>query len=182
MSTVTPYINLVKPAPLEPFSRATYNNNLDLIDTAIEAEAKKVKHVEYVRVGQNDMPANTMWGPGALAALVDGAVSLNYEDWISYPGNDQVRITKEGLYAVQWKMVPTSGSVTFWMGIGPTQALCYAGEFGRTRAASIPANDSDWTPNVHFFVPSAGQTLTFGFSSGTASATFNHRIKLTKLR
>lgn len=33
MSTVTPNINLVKPAPLEQFSLATYNNNLDLIDT-----------------------------------------------------------------------------------------------------------------------------------------------------
>lgn len=34
MSTVTTYLNLVKPAPLENFSRATYNNNLDLTDNS----------------------------------------------------------------------------------------------------------------------------------------------------
>lgn len=34
MSTVTPKLGLVKPAGLEQFSRATYNNNLDIIDAA----------------------------------------------------------------------------------------------------------------------------------------------------
>lgn len=47
MSTVTTYLNLVKPAPLEAFSRATYNTNLDLIDTAYDKLAKgQVGHAE----------------------------------------------------------------------------------------------------------------------------------------
>lgn len=40
MSTVTTYLNLVKPAPLEAFSRATYNTNLDLIDAGVKAAAE----------------------------------------------------------------------------------------------------------------------------------------------
>lgn len=40
MSTVTPLLNLVKPANVEQFSLATYNNNLDLLD------AKAVQYSE----------------------------------------------------------------------------------------------------------------------------------------
>lgn len=43
MSTVTPYLNLVKPAPLENFSRATYNTNLDLVDTDAITQNKAAK-------------------------------------------------------------------------------------------------------------------------------------------
>lgn len=44
MSTVTTFLNLVKPASLENFSRATYNTNLDLIDAyAINTVEKLAK-------------------------------------------------------------------------------------------------------------------------------------------
>ena len=42
MSTVTTFLNLVKPAPLEAFSRATYNTNLDLIDAYVLGTAEKL--------------------------------------------------------------------------------------------------------------------------------------------
>ena len=45
MSTVTTYLNLVKPAPLENFSRATYNTNLDLIDANALAASKQAKGI-----------------------------------------------------------------------------------------------------------------------------------------
>ena len=45
MSTVTTFLNLVKPAPLENFSRATYNNNLDLIDARAVTTEKFAKGI-----------------------------------------------------------------------------------------------------------------------------------------
>lgn len=42
MSTVTPLLNLVKPATVEQFSLATYNNNLDSIDLFIKGMNDKL--------------------------------------------------------------------------------------------------------------------------------------------
>lgn len=139
-----------------------------------------VQHVEFTRVGQNDEPANTMWGPGMFDAMIDTNNSVgNYSDWLAYPSNDNLTITKEGLYTVQWKVVAPSGA-TIWFGIGDSPSTVNAGPFGRVPVYAIPAGDSYWTPAVTFYVPPAGQNLTFQFSSGNAYATLNHRMKLTK--
>ena len=59
MSTVTPYLNLVKPAPLENFSRATYNNNLDLIDANANAAAPRLQSASKLGGIQGN---NVTWG------------------------------------------------------------------------------------------------------------------------
>jgi hypothetical protein len=138
------------------------------------------RHVEFVRANQADAPANTIWGPGYLDTAIDASQSRNYADWLSFPLNDQVRIGQEGLYTVQWKITPAA-STTLWMGIGKTQAEAYQGEFGRTQEASVFGGDAYWTPPVTFYVPAAGQTLTFAFRTVQAFASVTHRIKLTKV-
>ena len=50
MSTVTTRLGLTKPAGIEQFNLATYNNNLDLVDgfaITEEAERKKIRLAEY---------------------------------------------------------------------------------------------------------------------------------------
>lgn len=49
MSTVTPFLNLVKPAPLEAFSRATYNNNLDLVDANALSDSKRAEGLKSIQ-------------------------------------------------------------------------------------------------------------------------------------
>ncbi|CCQ44306.1 hypothetical protein ARTSIC4J27_230 [Pseudarthrobacter siccitolerans] len=139
-----------------------------------------IRHVEFVRLGQTDAPAGVMWGPGHFSAMIDPGPSRNYADWLEYPGNDLVRITKEGLYAVQWKIVPATQNM-MWFGVGTSPQDVYQGPYGRVPAFNIPGNDSYWTPLTNFYVGPAGQQLCFQFSSGNANVYMNHRIKITKL-
>lgn len=61
MSTVTTYLNLVKPASPEQFSLATYNNNLDLVDTHLKDVVQKMAkgYAAYVELASNSPGINT---------------------------------------------------------------------------------------------------------------------------
>lgn len=81
MSTVTTFLNLVKPAPLEPFSRSTYNNNLDLVDNWVkdkgEKQAKGVLSSGLLKDDTNSI------GLGGSSVLVN-AVQVSFEAGRTY--------------------------------------------------------------------------------------------------
>jgi|SRR5213595_3426769 len=63
MSTVTPTINLVKPATIEQFSLATFNNNLDLIDAealSLRKESKGLLQSTVVATNSGSVTALTV--------------------------------------------------------------------------------------------------------------------------
>lgn len=177
MSTVTTVFGLTKPAGIEQFSLATYNNNLDLIDAAILSEAHKIQHIEFVRQGH--VASTGVIGPGDLSTFVDAANSKNYSTWAS-PGTDQVAISQEGIYAVSWKIVPNTTS-SFWHSISDASGSAAGATIGRSQSVTVSASDSYWAFGPNFYVPPAGLTILFKLSLG-AGATINHRIKLTKVK
>lgn len=176
MSTVTTVFGLTKPAGIEQFSLATYNNNLDLIDAAILSEAHKIQHIEFVRQGH--VAGTGAVGIGDMSTLIESATSKNYSTWITFPAVDQVNISQEGIYAFQWKIVPNT-TVTFWHSMYTSSMG--GGEVGRSQNMSVTASDAYYTYSPNFYVPTGGQTITFKFSLA-AAVTINHRLKITKVK
>lgn len=106
MSTVTPYLNLVKPAPLEPFSLATYVNNLDLIDAGVKALADRRRHAEYYNTAPFAVSGGlAQWDAGPLTN--DGASTFGntFSNVTSAPSGG-INITENGLYTVSALSVP----------------------------------------------------------------------------
>jgi hypothetical protein len=130
MSTVTTYLNLVKPANTENFSRATYNTNLDLIDAYAVAN-KKARNACYnmklPRTSTAGLGVN--WGHLQLDTGRDGSGKQNINNDFSVVDNTgtagqssekgRVRITKEGIYALSGYYSSTSnpGSLNFAVAI-----------------------------------------------------------------
>lgn len=73
MSVVTAFLNLVKPAPLENFSRATYNNNLDIIDANAAADDKKAKG--YLTV----VPNTAVSGAVTALTVINNIASFTFK-------------------------------------------------------------------------------------------------------
>lgn len=176
MSTSTTNYGFVKPAGGEQYQRSVMNNNLDDIDATIKSEVEKVKHVEFVR--QAHAAGTGAVGIGPMASIIEGANSKNYSDWLTFPADDQLTITKEGIYAFTWKIVPNT-TVTFWHSMYVSSMG--GGEVGRSQNVSVSANDAYYTYAPNFYVAPAGVTVTFKFSLASA-VTINHRVKLTKLK
>lgn len=116
MSTVTPYLNLVKPAPLENFSRATYNTNLDLID----AEAllrKKAKNARFSMIAvKTGAPAGNGITLGPLQIDPTKPLWQSNNDFCvvdNTPDNTagstgRIRITKAGIYNISGGYIPST--------------------------------------------------------------------------
>lgn len=102
MSTVTPYLNLVKPAPLENFSRATYNNNLDLIDTA----AKNVNALSHAEFTANVTPsASVAWDIGPLIETVGASVNNTF----CVPDTSgKLKFIQTGIFSVNLVSLPSN--------------------------------------------------------------------------
>lgn len=100
MSTVTPFLNLVKPAPLEAFSRATYNNNLDLIDAGTKAAVERTG----VAFGHMGRTANFqgVGGAGVTTIIMDAAQEL-LGGFTFDNAADALVIPKTGRYCVRLK-------------------------------------------------------------------------------
>jgi hypothetical protein len=165
-----------KPAPGEAYDVNIVNNNSDIWDAQIKAEAHKVQHVEFVRQGH--VAGTGIIGPGDLSTLIDATNSKNYTDWAT-AATDQVTIGQEGMYAASWKIVPNV-TVTIWHSID-TGGSAAAATLGRTQASSVAASDAFWAYANPFYVPPAGVVVLFKFSL-SAGQTINHRIRLTKLK
>lgn len=182
MSTVTTFLNLVKPAPLEPFSRATYVNNLDLIDAGVQA-ITQARHVEFVRVNQADSPANTLWGPGLLLPLVDAAASKNYVDWATAGATDSIKLAP-GVYVIDWKIFNNSGAnVSIWHTIctdGTNATTANGTSIGRSPTTVVPTGDPFYTFG-HIIIPTTATDVFFKFVSSVTNASIHHRIKITKI-
>lgn len=107
MSTVTPFLNLVKPAPLENFSRATYNTNLDLIDAhaiTVEKFSKGIMSYETrsaasagitVKGIVENIPTVTfkggrmyrvVWNASATVSVADGYFTLGISTCLTTDG------------------------------------------------------------------------------------------------
>lgn len=74
MSTVTTFLNLVKPAPLEQFSRATYNTNLDLIDAGVLNADRQAKG--YMPQSKTRASASA---PTTTIAVIDNIESFTFK-------------------------------------------------------------------------------------------------------
>ena len=172
MSTVTPYLNLVKPAPLENFSRATYNTNLDLIDAGIvENGNRKVRHAEYTG-GSVTHPANTLWGVGTLAQ--DNASTIN-NDFSSQNGiSDGFTISKSGLYLVQAFLAGTGATPQGWVSI--------RNDGGGNYVEENVGGTSSWNASVMTVVYVASAVNIQIKTTFTASYVATSRIRLTKLQ
>lgn len=107
MSTVTTFLNLVKPAPLENFSRATYNTNLDLIDAravVVEKFSKGIMSYETrssasagitVKGIVENIPTVTfkggrmyrvVWNASATVSVADGYFTLGISTCLTTDG------------------------------------------------------------------------------------------------
>ena len=148
--------------------------------TQLAPAITNIRHVEYLRVGQADAPANTSWGLGSMGGLIDTAstppTSQNYSNLFDYPANDQVRVLTEGIYSLTWKLVPTSATATFTLTASDVGGSAY----GRVLGTSVPATDALFMsiPNMHL---RANDVLSLKYLCATGGVTVNHRIKLTKV-
>lgn len=184
MSTSTTKLGLVKPAPGEKLSRLTYNNNLDIIDAA-SADKAKMHHFEASRDNQNDAPTVTLWGPGSILALRYAPSSKN-DDFVSNPtsGTDGIRLTKEGIYRVEWMIGNAGGATaTLWHIItfnGTDAATANGNVLGRVPLFGIPVGDWYMCRANNFYIGPSGANIYFKFSTATAGTNLNHRIRITK--
>lgn len=184
MSTSTTKLGLVKPAPGEKLSRLTYNNNLDIIDAA-SVDKAKIHHFEASRDNQNDAPAGPLWGPGSIMALRYAAGSKN-DDFVANPstGTDGIRLTKEGIYKVEWMIGNAGGATaTLWhivTGDGTDGTTANGNVLGRSILFGIPVGDWYTCKANNFYVGPSGKDIFFKFSTGTAGTNLNHRIRITK--
>lgn len=181
MSTSTTNYGLVKPAGGEQYARSVLNNNYDLIDAAIMAEAHKIQHIEIVRQGHTGITANSITGLGDMSTLVESASSKNYSDWITFPSADMFRLTKEGIYSISWKIVPNS-TTTIWHSASDSAGNMAGGVYGRSYTSNVVASDGFWMAGGNdVYIPPAGADVYMKFAIGT-SVTINHRIKVTKIK
>lgn len=116
MSTVTTFLNLVKPAPLEQFSRATYNTNLDLIDAGILARSNWDKY-ERLNILSN---AGFAWSGGMVgwdAGVLSQEAGAGAASQISSPTptfvtagsvSGSLKFLEAGIYEVAWWVVPNA--------------------------------------------------------------------------
>lgn len=186
MSTSTTKLGLIKPAPGEKLSRATYNSTLDKIDQA-SIDRDKLHHFEASRDNQNDAPIGGLWGPGSIMALRDSVNSKN-DDFVSNPssGTDGLRLTKEGIYKVVW-LIGNSGSstATLWHIIcndGTDGTTANNSVLGRVPLFGIPVGDWYVCKANNFYVGPSGANIYFKFSCGNAPTNLNHRIRVTKIQ
>lgn len=110
MSTVTTFLNLVKPAPLEAFSRATYNTNLDLIDAGAVNTDKQAKGLVYQQSVLVDSGIITTLAVANYIATFTFKANRNYE--VSWEAHSQS--TVDGDYcdiAIQTAPVADAPSV-----------------------------------------------------------------------
>lgn len=189
MSGVTDNYGLILPAAGEPYDVAIPNANNIEIDKQIKY-AKRILHFEAASV-QNDMPANILWGPGAVVGLVDNTTSKNNTEFIDMVSgannspNDGLKLTKEGIYTVTWGMGNnTASGITLWHIVcfdGTNTTTANATVVGRSPVFTVPPGDWYFNYAHNFYVPAAGKVIYFKYSSGTASASMSHRIRVTKL-
>jgi hypothetical protein len=111
MSTVTTFLNLVKPAPLEAFSRATYVNNLDLIDAGVLSSMTKKRHAEWRNSGFAVAGGNVQWDAGPLT--VQATETFNNTFTTASATSGAINLTESGLYTITGWTVP---------GVNPGQA------------------------------------------------------------
>lgn len=181
MSTPTTNYGLIKAAEGEQYDVDITNGNLDAIDLELK-KINNAKHFEAVRVGQTDNPAGTLHSPGALLTYIDAANSVNHTEFLSTGAGDSLKFTKEGVYTVNWKIVPAT-QVNIWHIISTdVQTAGNANSFalGRTVSVVVPAQDPYFMVST-FYVPPAGLDVYFRFSCGTAGTTLSHRVKISKV-
>lgn len=148
------------------------------------ATSYKTMRAEFVRISQTDNPSGSLWGPGAVFNYLDANNSKNYSSWVAAGPNDAIRVTQEGSYLVDWKIVNAQGtSFTVWHtistdGSGFTQVNNTS--LGRSTSYSVPAQDP-YFASANFYVPPGGMDVYFKFSCGTANANMHHRIRVTKV-
>jgi len=191
MSTSTTKLGLLKPAAGEKYSRATYNNNLDIID-ADSQEFDKMLHFEaYVPTQQTPSPANTWWGPSTpITAAREAGTSFNDSEFTeavpSSIDTDGIKLTKEGIYTITWGIgnAWSGGSLTLWHIIctnGLNSTVANGSTLGRAPAFAIPSGDWYYAYADNFYVSDAGLNVFFKYSAGTANVPITHRIRITKV-
>ena len=185
MSTATPKLGLIKPAR-ESFSRATWNANLDTIDTDSINKAKW-RHFEATRDNQNDNPVATLWGPGGIHGLRDATSSFNDEfAEAGTSGTDGLRLAEEGIYTITW-MIGNAGidTATLWHIIcadGTDATTANNTVYGRVPIFGIPVGDWYCCYARNFYIGSSGSNVYFKFSATAASLNLNHQIRVTKIQ
>lgn len=177
MADILSPTGIEKPLGAELHSRAMVNRNYDRINQ-IAIDMNKIKHVEWIRIGQNDAPANTPWGPGAFGTsplLVD----INKNGGFVGPGasNDQIKALEEGVYAFTWTLHNGSGTTeSFWLRLTDPGVTFY---YGTTPVVTLLNGETMHLAVPNIYLP-ANTTMKVQFSCGSANKTVNHRFKLTK--
>lgn len=171
------------PDPGESYSLPTLNQNFQNVANE-QNSALKIRHFEASRTGQNDEPANTLWGPGMILGLVDNTSSKNYSDWTAAgTSTDSIKLTKEGVYSAVFAIRPTSANLTFWHIIaidGTNTSTANNSALGRSQSVSVFQGDWYYAYAKDFYVGTSGLEICFKFSAATASVSIDHRIRITK--
>lgn len=115
MSTVTPFLGLTKPAGIEQFSLATYNNNLDAIDAGVLARANYDKADRKLVLLSNGFAwsgGQASWDAGTLTLdSPTGDLQSQITSGASFcsPGSvsGSVKFNEPGMYDVTWVNIPS---------------------------------------------------------------------------
>lgn len=191
MSTVTPFLNLVKPAPLENFSRATYNNNLDLIDTGVSNLNTSAKHdriMQFVHAGF--AWGTTAWDAGPLT--IDNSAtnsSQNSSPVPSFAGTSvtsgNIKFNEPGLYIATWLITPSaepgiSGYRIAATGTWPGPLGAFENIFGQEQKDTGAKYFESYVVTKPFRVPTANLEIRFT-GIQTNGTTNGAKISITQL-
>jgi hypothetical protein len=159
MSTVTPFLNLVKPAPLENFSRATYNNNLDLIDADSVNQDKAAKGQKYIANRTSDSTASADLVVDFTTAYTFKA-GRNYEiEWdFSYRVSDTTTFM---FFSINSSPITEANTGT----VGIAQLT------GRTKAAHVASVNVSTGPVIYRFKPGSDTPWIIKFRMQRVSGT-----------
>ena len=131
-------------------------------------------HLELARTASANL-ANSLWGPGSpseLAAGVDATASRN-PSLFSYPTNNQITVTQEGIYSPAWAITDFSPAGSGFMIIRKVSS-------GQSIASQQFTATGDASCSRGSIRLAAGETLQFNFQTN-AVVTCKHLISISKI-
>lgn len=131
-------------------------------------------HLELARTASANT-ANALWGPGVpseLTAAVDNNASRNPGQF-TYPTNNQIAVTKAGLYSPSWAVTDFSAGATGFILIRKVST-------GQVIAAKQMTATGDISVERGSISLAAGEALQFNFQTSVA-VTCKHLITLTRI-